>query len=379
MRTYEDGQEKVWILRNFIEVRVPLKDYRKLSGKHTDEEIITYYEKKEVRSCITGRKLIYLTKESGVPLLGNLAFGIIDRGTNLLQIRPVTGCNLNCIYCSVDEGRKSSKITDYLVDFDYLLQEVKKVAEMKGDGIEAHLDGQGEPLIYPWIIQLLRGLRKIPEIETISIQTNGLPLSENVIRRMEPYVSRINLSMNALDERIARFLAGSRYDVARMKEICRLISESKIDLLLAPVWIPGINDGEIPRLIDFSLSIGAGKRYPPLGIQKFVQHKFGRRMKVKVDSFRRFYEKLEKLERIHGVKLRLSPEDFGIERRRRVKKIFRKGEKLPVKILFPGRMPGEAIGVAKGRNLTILTSGETGKTAKVEIIRAKDGIYLAKD
>ena len=43
-----------------------------------------------------------------MPLVGHVAFGIIDRGTNLLQIRPTSLCPLSCIFCSVDAGPRSN-------------------------------------------------------------------------------------------------------------------------------------------------------------------------------------------------------------------------------------------------------------------------------
>jgi uncharacterized Fe-S cluster-containing radical SAM superfamily enzyme len=39
-----------------------------------------------------------------MPLVGHIAFGVIDRGTNILQVRPTTICPYNCIFCSVDAG-----------------------------------------------------------------------------------------------------------------------------------------------------------------------------------------------------------------------------------------------------------------------------------
>jgi uncharacterized Fe-S cluster-containing radical SAM superfamily enzyme len=39
-----------------------------------------------------------------IPLVGHIAFGVIDRGTNIIQVRPTSLCNLNCIFCSVDAG-----------------------------------------------------------------------------------------------------------------------------------------------------------------------------------------------------------------------------------------------------------------------------------
>ena len=73
------------------------------------------------------KDIIKVTKESGIPLMGCIAFGIIDRGTNLLQIRPTTVCPLNCPFCSTDAG-PFSRLHDvnFEVECDYLVEEIEK-------------------------------------------------------------------------------------------------------------------------------------------------------------------------------------------------------------------------------------------------------------
>ncbi len=128
LREFETKKEKIFLIRNLIEVRIPKRFYEKLASKYSKEYIISFAEPKKVLHSVTKRELVFITKESVIPLLGHAAFGLIDRGTNLIQVRPITGCNLNCIFCSVDEGRKSkTRVTDYIVDPDYLVEELKKV------------------------------------------------------------------------------------------------------------------------------------------------------------------------------------------------------------------------------------------------------------
>ena len=92
---------------------------------------------------------VRITAESGIPLVGSLYFGIIDRGTSLLQVRPSCGCNLNCPFCSVDAGPCSkTRATSYEVDLEYLLSAVEEIAPFKGAGVECHIDSPGEPLMY---------------------------------------------------------------------------------------------------------------------------------------------------------------------------------------------------------------------------------------
>ncbi len=376
LREYEDENDKVFLIRNLIEVRIPKEVYRRLERRYSKEYIISFADEKIVLNHVTKRPLYYVTKESGIPLLGYNAFGLIDRGTNLIQVRPVTGCNLNCIFCSVDEGRFSkTRLVDYIVDVDYLLEEFKAVAEFKGRGVEAHIDGQGEPTLYPYLTELVKGLRKIKEVEIVSMQTNGVLLNENVIDELEGYMDRINLSVSALDQDTANKLYGVRYPLKRVLKIAELIANSKIDLHIAPVWVPGYNDEEIPKIIEWALEIGAGKRFPPLGIQKYIPHKHGRKPKVKVMSFKEFYDKLRDLEREYGVKLVLSPKDFGIEKRERIPQPIRRGEICDTKIVLPGRMKGEKLCVCKGRLISVFTEKNVGEYVRVKIVRDKDGIF----
>ena len=123
--------------------------------------------------------LFHITRQSDIPLMGCLYFGVIDRGSNLLQIRPSCGCNLSCPFCSVDAGPHSrSRVTDYQVELDYLMEAVEEIAPFKGPGVECHIDSTGEPMLYPDIIELVRGLKAIKEVSVVSMQSNGTLLDE---------------------------------------------------------------------------------------------------------------------------------------------------------------------------------------------------------
>lgn len=374
----EGRDEKIFILRNVVEIRIPKGDYERLIRKHDREYIISNYENKRVLNRITRRELVFVTKESGIPLLGHSAFGIIDRGTNLLQVRCISGCNLNCIFCSVDEGRKSrTRKTDYIVDPDYMVEEVEKLVEFKGDKVEIHLDAQGEPAIYPYLEQFVEEVSKIKGVSVISMQTNGIPLNEERISALEGKMTRINLSISALSEETAKKLYGA-YPLKKVLEIAEMIANSKIDLLIAPVWVPNYNDEEIPKIIEFALEIGAGKRFPPLGIQKYIPYRFGRKVGKGI-SFREFYSKLAELEREYGVKLILSPEDFGIEKRQSIPNPFKKGEICLGKVFAEGRMFGEKLCVAKGRSVAVISDAKIGETVRFEVLRNEDGIIVGKE
>ncbi len=377
IREYEEDNDKVFLIRGFIEVRIPLKYYHKLAKRYSTEYIISFAEPRMVVNHITKRQLVFITRECGIPLLGHPAFGIIDRGTNLIQVRPLTGCNLNCIFCSVDEGRISrTRATDYIVEPGYLADKLKEVAKFKGGGVEAHIDGQCEPLLYPYMEELLERMSRIKEIEVISMQTNGILLNEARIEMLEEYVTRINLSINAIDEAIASMLAGARYPIRRVLANAKRVVDSNMDLLIAPVWVPGYNDREIEKIIRFALEIGAGKRYPPVGIQKYIPYRHGRKLKKSL-TFREFYNKLAEWETEFGVKLILRPADFGMEKRARIPSPISKGERFRAQLIAEGRMFGEKLAIVRDRVITVRTDRRVGEFANFEIVRTHDGIFLA--
>jgi hypothetical protein len=272
-------------------------------------------------------------------------------------------------------------VTEYRVDREYLAGCVREAVDFKGVGVECHIDSPGEPLIYPEIAPLVADLKKIPGISTVSMQSNGTLLTKERIRALEEAgLDRINLSLHALDPGLARTLAGVEwYDVEKVAAMARSVAESRIDLLIAPVYLPGLNDSEIPRLIRFARDIGAGKRWPPLGIQKFERYRLGRTPPgVFPQSWKQFYHRsLAGWENETGMQLRITPADFGTERRPQFPRPFRKGEKVTLEIRGPGWVAGERIAVGRGRSVAVLDCRRGSGTIRARIVSAAHNIYVA--
>jgi hypothetical protein len=338
-----------------------------------------------LRNQVTGNKLVYITRATGIPLMGRIDFGIIDRGTNLVQVRPITGCVLDCPFCSVDSGSQSkTRITDFIVDPDYLIDEVRRLCAFKGSrGIELHIDGQGEPTLYPYLPTLIKELSMIPGVETTSIQSNGMPLTEKLIDELEiAGLSRINLSLNALDQEKAVKLSGSTgYSLSHILEVIQRIRDTHISLLIAPLWIPGLNDDEILTILRFVKKLHPFSKWPVLGIQNYLIHRQGRKIGgVRTHSMRHFQMELESLESSYDMyPLRLKTSDFNIVPMTSYPKPFRKAEIAEIEILERGRMTGEMLGVGRGRALHILTGARKiyGKR-RVRIIRTKHNVFVGE-
>lgn len=321
-----------------------------------------------------------------VPLIGAVSFGLIDRGTNVIQVRPSTSCPLSCIFCSTDAGPCSrNRRAEYLVDLDHMVDSFRSLARIKGHGVEAHIDTVGDPFTYPRLEELVHRLAQTPGVEVVSLQTHGVLMDEKVIDRLDSCgLTRINLSIDAIDSELSKRLAGTaEYDVARVMRLAEyVVKNTRIDLLIAPVWVPPLNDLELDKLIEFARSIGAGKKVPPLGIQKCEFHRHGRRTKeMKRLSWFAFYSKMRELAVKHSIGLILKPSDFGIRPAPRLFGPYTKGEKVNVRVIGPGWLNGESLAVTKDNQRAVTVVGAElpeGAELRVRIVRSKDNILIGR-
>ena len=337
---------------------------------------------------IQGRPLVRIGVDVEAPLIGSIAFGLIDRGTNIIQVRPVSFCNLCCIMCSTDAGPCSRwRQAEYWVDLDLIVEWFKGLVKFKGcKHIEAHIDTVGEPTLYSKLIDLVQELKNINGVEVVSMQTHGQNLSVDKVEELEDAgLDRVNLSIDTLDPRLAKYIQGAAwYNIEKVISVAEyLVQNTKIDLHVAPIWLKGVNDNEIPKIIRWALRIGAGKKWPPLGIQKYVPHKHGRKPRnVEVMSWKEFWTYLRRLERMFNVKLIPSMEEFGIRRMNILPTPFRRGEKVRVKVIAPGWLKSEklAVDLKNLRTITIVRANHIPLDSKVNvrIIRNKHNIYIAE-
>ncbi len=329
---------------------------------------------KNLRHNITKKPAIYINRYSGIPLIGNNAFGIIDRNSNIIEVKPITGCNQNCLFCSVDEGLSSKKTMEIVVEKDYLTEEFEKIAKFKGCEVEAYINSHGEPTSYGPLPELIRDMKAIDNVSGVVMNTNGSLLDEEHIDSLaKAGLKRLNLSLNTIEPKKAKMLSGwGLYDVEKIKRMAKYAS-GKMQLLIAPVWVPGLNDEEIPKIVRFAMDLGA-----KIGIQNYLFYKRGRNP-VKPESWEKFFEKLKNLEQEFGInltKMDLKGE-FNIKPTIALPKPFKKGQVINAQIMCNGRYPNEKIAIAGGRNITIIGSSKEQGPVRAKIIRSKHNIFSA--
>ena len=331
-------------------------------------------------------RLVYRVP-GNTPPLGYIAFGIIDRGTNVVQARPTTICPQNCIFCSVDAGLKSTnRWAEYIVEPELVVRGVKAAIEEKGCDIEVLIDTVGDALTYPYLVELVKALKNISGVRSVAIETHGLLSSKRLVDKLsEVGLDRINLSIETLNTEKAKYLYGTpAYEVNRVMEVAEYaVKETPIDLHVTPLWLPGINDKDLLDIIKWAIRIGAGKKWPPVTVQKFIKHKYGRGRGLRSVSWREFWEFVEQLEKRLGLRLRWSMEEWGMNYAKRMKRVLKKGDLACVKLIARGWLKGEFLGLYEDKALVtvIPTRGvklSLGRYYLVEVVSDKDGLYIVK-
>jgi hypothetical protein len=66
-----------------------------------------------------------------------------------------------------------------------------------------------------------------------------------------------------------------------------------------------------------------------------------------------------------------------MEKRQKIRQPIRKGERFRARLVCEGRMHGEKIAIVRDRVVTVKSKRNVGEIESFEIVRSKDGIFLA--
>lgn len=118
-----------------------------------------------------------------------------DRRISYLRIAVTDKCNYRCVYCMPAEG-VAPRAHGELLSAAEIARFARLVA---GEGItRVRLTG-GEPLVSHRIIPLIEEIRAIPQIEDISLTTNGALLPRFAPLLKDAGLDRVNISLDTLD------------------------------------------------------------------------------------------------------------------------------------------------------------------------------------
>jgi uncharacterized Fe-S cluster-containing radical SAM superfamily enzyme len=338
------------------------------------------------------RREIYFL--DGVPQVGTRYYGIVDQGTNVVEVRPTSLCPLNCVFCSVAAGPlEGRRWADFTVKKDALVDALKAVVRYKGDGVEVHIDGMGEPAVYSDLVDLVQDVKSIRGVSVASMQSRMFTLTERSVEELaEAGLDRINLSLDAVDPPLAARLANAGYyDPRRAMALAEYaVRNTSIDVVVSPVWLPGVNDDQMPKIARWAKAAGLGKRWPPVLIQKYIPHRRGRNPRgVKAVDWGAFWSRIRAWEAQLGMKLDWRGENpFGVERRAELPKPIKAGQRIKVRIVGRGVFRNEYLAVPNrladdplvDRAVTVISEKplKPDDEAVVRVFEDEDNILMAR-
>lgn len=170
------------------------------------------------------------------------------RAINRLRISITQRCNFDCFFCH-QEGEKNSH-------GEATPQEIETLVAVAAElGVETVKLTGGEPLVRNELVEIVR--RITPYVEEVSMTTNGSHLSERACKLKEAGLKRVNVSLPSARPEVFRRITG--HDALnRVKEgIVTALDCGLLPVKLNMVVMKGINDEEVPTMIEFSREIGA--------------------------------------------------------------------------------------------------------------------------
>jgi GTP 3',8-cyclase len=174
-----------------------------------------------------------------------------------LRVSLTDRCNLRCSYCMPAEG------LDWLPDEQTLTDdEVVRLITIavRRLGVQEVRFTGGEPLVRRGLVDIVRRTHELDGVET-SLTTNALGLQRNARALREAGLDRINVSLDSV--RRETFHEVTRRD--RLDDVIAGLEAAReaglAPLKLNAVLLRGINDGQAPELLRWSIDRGYDLRF----------------------------------------------------------------------------------------------------------------------
>lgn len=184
------------------------------------------------------------------------------RTISYLRLSLTERCTLKCAYCRADEGNCPKKAE---LSGDEFLRIVRAFA---GIGVKKVRLTGGEPMLRRDLLSIISGIRAIPQIQEITMTTNGQHLPGMSRALKEAGLNRLNISLDSLKPARYKAITGG----GSLEKVLTGIAESRATgftpVKLNVVLLRGVNDDETGDFIVLTREEDVHVRfieYMPLG------------------------------------------------------------------------------------------------------------------
>ncbi len=171
-----------------------------------------------------------------------------------LRISLIDRCNFRCQYCmpagvELDYLHQQELLTDlellYLIEFVFI----------PVGFTQFRLTG-GEPLLRPQVVELVRQIAALPQVQDLSLTTNGFKLASMAQDLYHAGLRRINISLDSLNPNTFAQIIGKQ-GYGSWEQVWRGIQSAYNTgfnpLKLNVVIIPGVNEAEVLDLAALTI------------------------------------------------------------------------------------------------------------------------------
>jgi len=187
-----------------------------------------------------------------------IQMAVADKDKDKIKLKYITiqltlSCNYKCIMCNRYEDSTKNK-------FLPINDALRVIKEAKSIGVEMILLSGGEPLVYPWINEIID---KVKELNLgITFITNGILLNEQIIKKMEGHPTHYVISTHASNKKLNDMIRGVESDYNKVIENIKLIKKSmknnentKLEMAIV---IMDENKKDFKNISSLLFSIGIG-------------------------------------------------------------------------------------------------------------------------
>jgi cyclic pyranopterin phosphate synthase len=216
------------------------------------------------------------------------------RNIDYLRVSLTDRCNLRCIYCMPEDG------IDKICHEEILrFEEVEKViTACAALGVKKVRFTGGEPLVLKGLDKLIKHTASMPDINDISLTTNGMLLADMADDLKKAGLKRVNISLDTLQSE--KFKKITRHgDINKVfSAIEKCLSLDMVPVKLNVVLMKNVNDDEIGDFIKLTMDspiqvrfielmpIGEGQKYfdkCSMKVEEIIE-KFPELVPIKDDS-----------------------------------------------------------------------------------------------
>jgi MoaA/NifB/PqqE/SkfB family radical SAM enzyme len=178
-------------------------------------------------------------------------------------------CNLNCAYCEDFGQGRNEQTTPSLP-----LEDAKRVLAVIRSGTDHLILTGGDPLLYPDIVPLAAHARQELGFRHLTLQTNGLLLSQR--ENLLPYLDRLVISLDSTDPTLSSTLTGVPEELARtildnVRAFARRQREFGfrfiVNCVISPETLPGAG-----QVLDFCAQHGLLASFSPQAVNNWPRY-----------------------------------------------------------------------------------------------------------